>query len=117
MQRLPEQDIYIYKTPGEEVYKILVGDLDGKRLKVLSKVETSNGAVSYKIFSEDAHKNMETLSEGKGTAADFEEELTRLEQQLLKPLGEGWREIQPKYISNLDPAHPCPGHQGKTTRS
>ena len=110
MQRLPEQDIYIYKTPGEEVHKILVGDMDGKRLKALSKIETANGILFYKIISEDADKNTEIVSEGQGSPEDFARELKKWEQKLLEPLGESWREVQPKYVSNLDPNHSCPHH-------
>ncbi|SHF19163.1 hypothetical protein [Desulforamulus putei] len=110
MQRLPEQDIYVYKTPGEEVHKILVGDLDGKRLKAFSKVATASGEIIYKIFSEDAHKNIETLAEGKGTAEDFMREVNRLGRQYLEPLGESWREVQPKVLANFDPRNPCPKH-------
>ncbi|MEW6064507.1 hypothetical protein P378_15050 [Desulforamulus profundi] len=108
MQRLPEQDIYIYKTPGEEVHQILVGDLDGKRLKAFSKVETASGEITYKIFSEDTYKNTETLAEGKGTAEDFKREVNRVGRQYLEPLGESWREVQPKLLKNFDSHNPCP---------
>lgn len=110
MQRLPEQDIYIYETPGEKVHKLLVGDTDGKRLKAFSKLENATGEISYKIFLEDAKQNTETLAEGKGTAADFEREVNRLEQEHLAPLGETWREVQPKLITKFDPNHPCGKH-------
>lgn len=110
MQRLPEQDIYVYKSPGEEVHKILVGDLDGKRLKAFAKLDTNSGEISYKIFSEDAQKKMETLAEGKGTAQDFDREVDRLGQQYLAPLGETWREVQPKLLKDFDPQNPCPKH-------
>ena len=111
MQRLPEQDIYIYKTPGEEVHKILVGDLDGQRLKAFAKLETASGQISYKIFSEDAHKNMETLAEGTGKEEDFQREVSKVSQQYLEPIGESWREVQPKYLTNFDPQNPCPKHE------
>ncbi|MDO7785642.1 hypothetical protein [Desulforamulus aquiferis] len=107
MQRLPEQDIYIYKAPDEELHKILVGDLDGKRLKVLSKREPTTGKIIFKVFSEDAHKNMETIVEGNGPVEDFDMEMKRLEEDFLKPLGETWREVSPKVLSNLDPKGPC----------
>lgn len=110
MQRLPEQDIYVYKTPGEEVYKILVGDMDGQRLKALAKKETATGKIVFKIFSEDAHNNTKVLSEGRGTAAEFDQEISRLGEEFLKPLGEAWREVQPKYLTNFNPKHPCPKH-------
>lgn len=110
MQRLPEQDIYIYKTPGEEVYKILVGDMDGKRLKAFAKKETANGKIIYKIILEDAHKNTETLAEGSGSEADFASEVSKVEQSYLEPIGEAWREVQPKYLENFDPQNPCPKH-------
>lgn len=110
MQRLPEQDIYVYKTPGEEVHKILIGDLDQKRLKAFSKVDTASGEIIYKIISEDANKKIETLAEGAGTSGDFQKEVTRLAQQYLEPVGEAWREIQPKVLENFDPKHPCPKH-------
>ncbi|AQS60172.1 hypothetical protein [Desulforamulus ferrireducens] len=111
MQRLPEQDIYVYQAPGEEIHKILVGDLDQKRLKAFSKVDTASGQIIYKIIAEDAKKNTETLAEGSGTSADFEREVSRLAQQYLEPVGEAWREVQPKLLKNFDPHHPCPKQQ------
>lgn len=110
MQRLPEQDIYIYKTPGEEVYKILVGDMDGKRLKAFAKKEIANGKITYKIISEDAHKNTETLAEGSGNEADFAGEVSKVGQSYLEPIGQSWREVKPKYLENFDPQNPCPKH-------
>ena len=110
MQRLPEQDIYVYKTPGEEVHKILVGDLDQKRLKAFSKVDIASGEITYKIIAEDANKKTEVLAEGTGSSADFEKEVIRLGRQYLEPIGEGWREIQPKVLKDFDPNHPCPKH-------
>lgn len=99
MQRLPEQDIYIYKAPDEVIYKILVGDLDGKRLKVLSKVDSSSGEIIFKVFSEDAKNSMETIYEGNGTKEEFQGEIGRLEKEFLKPLGESWREVEPKFLT------------------
>lgn len=110
MQRLPEQDIYIYKTPGEEVHKILVGDIDGKRLKAFAKKETAQNSITYKIFAEDAHKNTEILAEGSGTAQDFASAVSQVGRQYLEPIGESWREVQPKYMTNFDPNNPCPKH-------
>ncbi len=111
MQRLPEQDIYVYKTPGEEVHKILVGDLDQKRLKAFSKVDVTNEQITYKIIAEDANKKTEVLAEGTGSPADFEKEVTRLGQQYLEPVGETWREIQPKVMKVFDPNHLCPKYE------
>ncbi|MEG6520500.1 hypothetical protein [Desulfotomaculum sp. 1211_IL3151] len=110
MQRLPEQDFYVYKTPGEEVHKIMVGDIEGKRLKAFAKLETANGKISYKIFTEDADQRMQTLVEGEGTAADFEREVQRIGEQYLQPIGEAWREVQPKYMKDFNPLNPCPKH-------
>ncbi|ABO51405.1 hypothetical protein Dred_2901 [Desulforamulus reducens MI-1] len=110
MQRLPEQDIYVYKTPGEEVHKILVGDMDGKRLKAFSKLETATGKISYKIFSEDANQNMENLVEGEGTPEDFKREVQRMGELYLEPIGESWREVEPKYMKEFNPLNPCPKH-------
>ncbi|AEF93343.1 hypothetical protein Desca_0450 [Desulfotomaculum nigrificans CO-1-SRB] len=110
MQRLPEQDIYVYEMPGEEVHKILVGDMDGKRLKAFAKKETATGEIVFKVIAEDAHHKTEVLTEGRGTAADFDREVNRLGEELLKPLGEAWREVQPKYLSHFNPKHPCPKH-------
>lgn len=110
MHRLPEQDIYIYKEPGEEVHKILVADIEGKRLKAFSKVESSNGQISFKIFTEDANRKMETIAEGTGTKEDFEQELKKWHDDLLKPVGESWREVKPKFIADYEPGRTCPKH-------
>ncbi|GAB6158470.1 hypothetical protein JCM39194_16700 [Desulfotomaculum varum] len=107
MQRLPEQDIYIYQTPGEEVHKILVGDMDGKRLKALAKVLTDSGLIVYKILAEDAQRKVETLAAGQGSPEDFMQEVNRLGKQYLEPLGESWREVQPKIIARLDACRHC----------
>lgn len=101
MTKMPEQEIIIYKSPAEELYKVLVGNLEERILKVFSKV-TAPGRVAYKFFAEDVKQNINVLAEGESSREEFENLARRFEEQMLKPLGKSWQQVSPKVIE-VDP--------------
>lgn len=88
---------YIVKEPGEQLHEILVADVAEGKVWAFSKIEPDD-QISYKVYIEDRQKQVEVLTTGRCSEADYRPKLAEVMEARFNPADIQWRSVEPVII-------------------